>query len=86
MTRRVICDPRPRFIVRDPRGVDPECGHCSSAQQAYEDLALALMLRRERWASAALDSDEMLARYERLQSRLARWLAWTDEREHGAME
>jgi hypothetical protein len=72
----VIVDNRPRYIVIDLRGTDPECGHHTSRADAYEDLAGKIVFRSRRYDD--LSTDEATDRFMRVTERLARWLEWRD--------
>lgn len=75
-TPYVIVDRRPRYIIVDPRGADPECGHHTSSADAYEDFASRLVFRSRRYDD--LSTDEACDRVLRVSNRLARWLEWRD--------
>jgi hypothetical protein len=64
-----------RMIVYAVRGY--ECGHHSSAEDAYEEVARDLWFKRKRNMRATVD-DEYLNRQALVVGRLARWLAWVD--------
>jgi hypothetical protein len=71
------------YVITDPRAFEPDCGHHSSKDMAYGELASKIIYDRERRTGIYADynNEEELDRVCRLESRLARYLQWLDSKE-----
>ncbi len=83
---------RPPYVTRQVVYAirDYECGHCSSADAAYTEIARSMWWDAESAGRVPKlprgDADEAAydawrARWERTVTRLARWLAWVDRKQ-----
>jgi hypothetical protein len=71
------------YVITDKRVNEIDCGHHSSKEYAYSDLAATLIYKKEQEKDTFIDpnDEEQLERVIRLESRLARYLQYLDSKE-----